>query len=146
MKKKDEIETPPDDVMEEVMEDSEEFALDYEEEMPEEEPVVEEPVVEEPVIEEPVKAQAEIEREAVLKSIEEQKAIIAQQRARGKDDDEISKKKAAEFAERKAALEAKAKEMYTEGTWAGHVNYECKACPFSTLDEALIKQHVTKHM
>ena len=47
---------------------------------------------------------------------------------------------------RKAAQERAAEKLYTEGTWSGKVNYECKACPFATLDHDLIRQHVTIHL
>jgi hypothetical protein len=31
---------------------------------------------------------------------------------------------------------------YTTGDWRGHARHECERCPYSTLDEALIQQHV----
>lgn len=36
--------------------------------------------------------------------------------------------------------------MYVEGNWAGKVNYECKLCPYSTLEKDNILYHiVTNH-
>lgn len=31
---------------------------------------------------------------------------------------------------------------YTTDDWRGHPHHECERCPYSTLDEALIQQHV----
>jgi len=47
---------------------------------------------------------------------------------------------------RQAVRERLIDKLYTEGAWGGRVNYECKACPFSTLDLPLIRKHVTKHL
>lgn len=41
---------------------------------------------------------------------------------------------------------AKAEERFTVGSWAGHPNYECAACPFKTLNRVEIERHwQTRH-
>lgn len=55
-------------------------------------------------------------------------------------------KKAAILAGRKKDLQKKIASLYTTGVWNGKPNYECTVCPYATLDEELIKQHVTKHI
>jgi hypothetical protein len=35
-------------------------------------------------------------------------------------------------------------ELYSEGTWKGRPNYECALCPFSSLHEEVIREHVVK--
>lgn len=37
-----------------------------------------------------------------------------------------------------------AEDLYTIGEWKGLPNYKCRHCPFSTLDEAEIREHVLK--
>lgn len=44
---------------------------------------------------------------------------------------------------RKSSTLAKAKPetRFATGTWGGHPNYECTACPFKTLNRVEIEQH-----
>lgn len=44
-----------------------------------------------------------------------------------------------------AGNESTADPGYTIGTWAGRPNYLCAACPFATLEEAEIRDHVLSH-
>lgn len=34
---------------------------------------------------------------------------------------------------------------YSTSKWAGQSNYECDSCPFATLDEQEMKDHVSFH-
>ena len=75
--------------------------------------------------------------------------MIAEARASAKKKDNPGgsyEKKAVETEKREKELQKKIASLYTTTMWAGRLNYECKACPYATLDEDLIKQHVTKHI
>lgn len=53
-----------------------------------------------------------------------------------------------------AAVEAEPAEMQTEpvelpyrvGSWCGFAHYECRQCPFDTLEEGAMLEHVAGHM
>lgn len=41
----------------------------------------------------------------------------------------------------------KEEDYYNEGKWAGLPNYECKQCPYKSLDKSKLLEHVaTKHV
>ena len=58
----------------------------------------------------------------------------------------------ASLAKHMAYIERKGKEakaisaLYTEGKWLNYINYECVRCPYSSISEASIREHVRKHM
>lgn len=107
-----------------------------------EEPVVEEPVVEEPAPQDPLTS-AEKEAAVVANMIAVARANAAKKTT---IDDGKAEKNAAILAGRKKELQKKIASLYTTSVWNGEPNYECTACPYATLDEELIKQHVTKHI
>lgn len=61
-----------------------------------------------------------------------------------KVDPSIAKHKA--FLAKQAALAKKIDNLYTEGEWLTYVNYECKRCPYSSVSEDSIREHVRKHL
>ena len=90
-------------------------------------------------------AQAEVSNaELVEQMIAEERAVI-KARAAVKEvvfDD----KAAAAIKAQQAALQKKIDSLYTIGVWETFKNYECKVCPYSTLDAELIRSHVRKHI
>ena len=48
------------------------------------------------------------------------------------------------MAKKKISKKKKTEEdkPYTVGKWKGFDNYECKLCPFSTLHENVMKEHI----
>ena len=51
-----------------------------------------------------------------------------------------------ERVRRNEELQKKIDLLYTTGMWGAYTSYECKECPFSTLDAKLIRDHVKQHM
>jgi len=115
-----------------------------------EEPVIEE-VVEEvvaepaPVAEEPAFLPVSKEAEAaqmLQDAIAKERAKVAERKPAFGD----SPDKTIERAKRDEELQKKIDLMYTISMWGDYTKYECKECPFSTLDAQLIRTHVRKHM
>lgn len=98
-----------------------------------------------PVVEPPRDPLSETQQEAatVQRMIAEARAKVSAKKVSGGG---ISAEKTAILEMRKAALQSKITSLYTTSTWAGKPNYECTVCPYATLDEALIRQHVIKHI
>ena len=62
--------------------------------------------------------------------------------------DEKTKKESEKVA-KKAPVKEKiltVEDFYTVGKWKRFAQYKCKECPFDSLDEKQIKEHVLKHM
>jgi hypothetical protein len=76
--------------------------------------------------------------------IEESRAVI---KARSAVKDGVSDEKIiAAGVARKTALQKKLDSLYTIGAWEDLKNYECKVCPYSTLDIEMVRSHVRKHI
>ena len=45
----------------------------------------------------------------------------------------------------KEQMRKKVQEYYHFGEWAGYVNYECKKCPFKTVNRAMASAHINHH-
>lgn len=37
-------------------------------------------------------------------------------------------------------------DLYDEGDWGGHTNYECAVCPYANLDEGAARRHAASHL
>jgi hypothetical protein len=76
--------------------------------------------------------------------IEESRAVIKARKdvKEGVSDEKII----AAGVARKAALQKKLDSLYTVGAWEDLKNYECKVCPYSTLDVEMVRSHVRKHI
>lgn len=48
-------------------------------------------------------------------------------------------------AAEQAKVDAETRRGYRIGRWAGKPNYECLVCPFSTLDQMVVEDHVNDH-
>ena len=100
-----------------------------------------EPPVVVPTPQDPL-SEAQKEAALVQRMIAEARASIAKKANPGSS----YEKKTADAEKRAQALQNKIASLYTTTMWAGKPNYECKVCPYATLDVDLIKQHVTKHI
>ena len=116
-------------------ENEEELPLSVDEPVAEEEAVVAEPVLA------PVSTEAE-EAKMLQDAIAKERAKVAESKKPfgSSPDRDVARSKRYEEVQKQIDL------LYTTGMWGEHTKYECKECPFSTLDEQLIRTHVKKHI
>ena len=103
------------------------------------------PEVEAPVVEAPVYAPVSKEAEAaqmLQDAIARERAKIAERKKPFDDTSDVN----IALVRRNEELQNKIDLLYTTGMWGDYTSYECKECPFSTLDAKLIRDHVKQHM